>query len=650
MVTIARDTHGVPHISGPTEADAAFGFGYAQAQDHLDLMLRNYMEASGRLAEIDGEAALETDVRTRLWRTTEKAEAAYPKLNSETRAYLDAFVNGVNRYMTDHPENVPRESDSVTSVQVIALYRLLHIRLNEWTMPELGLLQNGGMSNQWAIAPSRTVSNETICAMDPHVPWVPIFRMYEAHLTGDDGFNVYGAAPFGLPTIILGHTSRHAWSITINRCDTSDMYIERTDPDNPLRYRYQDHWRKIDTWETRIRIKTTDGIREERRMLDRTHHGPIIARYGETAYTIRMSAYEIIDPITPLLGLARADSLQAFKQSLASLDIPMFNILYGDNRGDLFYVYNERCPVRSEEYDWRKPVAGWTDRTEWQMNLPFGDLPQIENPPGGFLQNCNNAPWYVSPGDVIRRSDFPAYAVFEEYNGRAQRMYEWLLNNENVAVDHALDMVVDEYNTTAGHLKPLLLDSYKQYGSDLEDPDGHMAGVVAILSDWNNVGDVSSFGMSVFAHWKIKFDELDDGTENAQLMLRALQRTITYMIDRYGRIDIAWGQIHVLKRGQNTYPTGGSSAETESIRPVRGRFNEDGIMVADYGSAFTMVVSLGQTPAAWSLVPYGNSERSDSPHYADQAPLWTERRLKRAWFTPEEIEANLETREELERD
>ncbi|SVB44434.1 uncharacterized protein METZ01_LOCUS197288, partial [marine metagenome] len=322
MVTIARDTHGVPHISGPTEADAAFGFGYAQAQDHLNLMLRNYMEAAGRLAEIDGEAALEIDVRTRLWRTTEEAEAAYPRLNSETRVYLDGFVDGVNRYMTDHPADVPQGIDSVTSVQVIALYRLLHIRLNEWTMPELSLLQDGGMSNQWAIAPCRTASKETICAMDPHVPWVPIFRMYEAHLTVDDGFNVYGAAPFGLPTIILGHTDRHAWSITINRCDTSDMYIERFDPDNPLRYRYQDHWRKIDAWETTIRIKTGDGMRKERRMLDRTHHGPIIGRNGETAYSIRMSAYDIVDPITPLLGLARAGSLQAFKKMLVSLDIP----------------------------------------------------------------------------------------------------------------------------------------------------------------------------------------------------------------------------------------------------------------------------------------------------------------------------------------
>lgn len=460
MISIDRDTNGTPHIYGANEPDVAFGFGYAQAYDHLAAMLRNYMEAVGRLSEIEGASAVETDFRTRLWRTVECAETAYPSLDASTRGYIDAFVAGVNRYIENNPQEVPPWGESVTPVQIIALYRLLHIRLNEWTMPELVPLADAGMSNQWAIAPKHTQGNATICAMDPHVPWVPVFRMYEAHLCSADGLDVYGAAPYGLPTIILGHTAHHAWSITINQCDVSDLYVEQMDANNPRLYQYQDQWRETDDYETSILVENNGRLEQQSRTLSWSHHGPIVARDGDKSYAIRMSAYEIDDPVTPFLNLARAKDLTDFKNALVKLEIPMFNFVYGDDKGALYYVYNERCPVRSEDYDWRQPVTGWTHRTEWQMYLPFNHLPQIENPPSGFLQNCNNSPWYVTQGDPISATDFPAYAAFEETNGRAERIYGWLVENDAVTVAEAQDMVLDEYNVTSKQLKPALLDAW----------------------------------------------------------------------------------------------------------------------------------------------------------------------------------------------
>ena len=655
MTTIDRDTYGIPHISGATEADAAFGFGFAQAQDHLDLMLRNYMEATGHLAEIDGEAAIETDVRTRLWRTAEQAATAYPQLDPLTRTYLDAFVAGINQYMEEHPDDVPSWAHRVTPDDILALYRLLHIRLNEWIMPELAEGTVAGMSNQWAVAPKKTATGVTICAMDPHVPWNSIFRMYEAHLSSNDGLNVYGGATLGLPTIILGHTGRHAWSLTINRCDISDRYIEQLDPQDNRQYKYQDDWRRVEEWETVIRVKTTGGFREERRMLAWTHHGPIVDVSGDTAYAIRMSAYEIVDPISPFLGMARANTLSAFKTALITIDIPMFNIVYGDVDGSLYYVYNERCPARSQDYDWRQPVPGWLHRTEWQMYLPFTHLPQIENPPSGFLQNCNNAPWYVTAGADIRQADYPPYAASGEMTGRGQRMFMWLLEHDRITVEEAFEIVTDEYNLTAEELKPKLLQSYEDLKDTVDDPDGYLAQAVGILRTWDNVGSVESHGMSIFALWKIHYDDLlqtqtrgPDSKDQTSLMVDALRQTADYMIEHYNRIEVPWGDIHVLKRGARTYPVGGSSPGTESLRTVRGGLDDEGKMIVDYGSAFTMVLELGNDVRAWSLVPFGSSERPDSPHYDDQAVLWTEKRLKRAWFTREEIEENRESSTQIQ--
>ena len=58
QVTIYRDTYGVPHIVGETQEATFFGYGYAQAQDHLEEMMLQYRDAQGRRAEVIGFEAL----------------------------------------------------------------------------------------------------------------------------------------------------------------------------------------------------------------------------------------------------------------------------------------------------------------------------------------------------------------------------------------------------------------------------------------------------------------------------------------------------------------------------------------------------------------------------------------------------------------
>ena len=75
-VEIIRDNYGVPHIKAKTDADAVFGMLYAQAEDDFKRIERNYIWAIGRLAEVQGESALYSDLRARLYMTQEQAVAA----------------------------------------------------------------------------------------------------------------------------------------------------------------------------------------------------------------------------------------------------------------------------------------------------------------------------------------------------------------------------------------------------------------------------------------------------------------------------------------------------------------------------------------------------------------------------------------------
>ncbi len=107
-VTIIRDDFGVPHIYAKTDADAVFGLLYAQAEDDFNRIERNYVWAIGRLAEIEGEQAIFSDLRARLFMTTDEAKAAYDGAPAWLKELCDAWADGLNYYLQTHPEVKPQ--------------------------------------------------------------------------------------------------------------------------------------------------------------------------------------------------------------------------------------------------------------------------------------------------------------------------------------------------------------------------------------------------------------------------------------------------------------------------------------------------------------------------------------------------------------
>ena len=66
--TIYRDEYGIPHVFAPTLEAASFAVGYAQAEDRLEELLKNYRRANGTMAEIAGPDSYRTDLIQRMWR------------------------------------------------------------------------------------------------------------------------------------------------------------------------------------------------------------------------------------------------------------------------------------------------------------------------------------------------------------------------------------------------------------------------------------------------------------------------------------------------------------------------------------------------------------------------------------------------------
>ena len=101
-VTIVRDRHAVPHIQATTRADGLFGLGYAHAQDRLWQMEFQRRIGHGRLSELFGTATLSQDRFLRTVGFGRAAQSAWDHLPGDVRALIDAYVAGVNAFISSH--------------------------------------------------------------------------------------------------------------------------------------------------------------------------------------------------------------------------------------------------------------------------------------------------------------------------------------------------------------------------------------------------------------------------------------------------------------------------------------------------------------------------------------------------------------------
>jgi penicillin G amidase len=117
-VTVYRDTWGVPQIYADDAEDLMRAQGYVHAQDRFwEMDFRRHVTA-GRLSELFGTTTLDTDkvVRTMGWRRV--AEQELPLLRPDTRRHLEAYAQGVNAWLAQHPNTATQSLEySVLGLQ-----------------------------------------------------------------------------------------------------------------------------------------------------------------------------------------------------------------------------------------------------------------------------------------------------------------------------------------------------------------------------------------------------------------------------------------------------------------------------------------------------------------------------------------------------
>jgi acyl-homoserine-lactone acylase len=662
-VTIYRDTYGVPHVFGRTNASTAFGFAYAQAEDNFWRVEENFIAALGRLAEVYGDTHdyLEEDRLNRALEIPRLAREEYARLDPEMRSLVDAFAAGFNFYLARHPEVRPRLLD-----QIEPWYTLAFIRYNYYqngfarnpalrenaqsARDERGLNSNVG-SNGWVVGPTRSKHGHALLFINPHLPFFGSGQVYEGHVHSEQGWNFTGYTRFGFPLPYVGHNDDLGWVSTDNAADLVDVYAETfDDPARPLTYRYGDGYKLAIEVRDEIRVKTSSGIQTQQFKLLKTHHGPVLARRYGKSLAIRMSKFESDGWLREWFEMTRARNLREFKAALRPLNMLFGNVMYADRHGNTFYLYNGAVPRRNPKFDWSGIVDGSNPETEWQGYHSIDELPQLTNPNTGWMQNCNTSPFLLTSRDNPDPARFPKYMVQEGDNPRGRISRRILASSPSFSFDDWTRLAFDTRVVTADELLPQYLMELK--ASPAFASDQTMRSAYEELSAWDHKATTQSIAMTVFNAWRERINARRPQTP--QTRVAALGEALRNLEAVHGTWRVAWGEINRLQRRdesagetfsdtRKSFATPGVNGADGAVytfytRPAEGQKQRYGIA----GATYVSVVEFGPQVRALSIHVFGASGDPKSRHYTDQAELYARGEFKPAWFTLREIRANLE--------
>jgi len=673
-VTIYRDTYGVPHVFGPTDASVVFGFVYAQSEDNFSLIEENYIRALGRASEIYGEKTLADDLLTKTLETPRLSVAEYERASSRTRELCDAVAAGLNYFLLRNPGVKPRiithfepwyllaliryqrYQDFVFSLSGVDRKELLATSLNKPLSKE---------SNVWAIGPAKSATGHAMLFVNPHDDFLGLKQFYEGHLHSDEGWDLSGATFLGWPFPHQGHNQYLGWSQSNNYPHIADVYEEVfDDPAHRSMYRYGSGYRTATEWTDEIKIKTSSGFSTRKFVLRKTHHGPILAVRNGQPLAVKLAKLEEGGILDQMYEMGKARSFPEFKKAMSRLAIPFMNTIYADREGNIFYIYGEAVARRSMKFDWTKPVDGSNPETEWQSYHSLDELPQVTNPRTGFLESCNSSPFLVSTADNPVPADFPAYMAGdgEIDTPRSQRSRELLASKAKFTFDEWSQAAFDTKVYKADLEMPLLLSDWEALQRTDRSQAARMAAPLNELRNWNHVSTTDSVAMTLFTFWYREVHKQayappypDVGSQDVAAGVTrtgALETVVANLERDFGTWRVPWREVNRLQRitGEETFSDAKLSLSTAGgdprfgivfafgAEPVKGQKR----LYGSWGHSYVSVVEFAPEIKARSILVFGESGDPKSPHYFDQAPLYAQGQFKPAWFSLSEIKVHLE--------
>ncbi|MDP1814206.1 MAG: acylase [Leadbetterella sp.] len=655
---IIWDNYGVPHVYANNEEEMYYALGWAQMHNHANLLLKLYAQARGCAAEYWGEDYIQSDSRIHLFNLPDSAQAKYKNYSGADKQYLDAFVAGINGYAKAYPNKIdPVASKLLPILATDVLAHSTRVICLEFLAKEdiaSSMRQLAPGSNSYAIGPSKSASKNPMLVVNPHLPWSDLFLFFESQLTAP-GFNTYGVSLVGFPYIIIGFNEHLGWTHTVNTIDASDRYeLSLQDNGYLLDGKIEPFQKKTVT----LNVLQKDGnVKQQDIVLTYSNHGPIIGEKANKAYAIRIAGLE-----NAMLGqyhkMGKAKNLNEFENALKMMRNPMFNVIYADKGGNIFYLFNGNVPKRTEGdwAFWNGTVDGTQSKYIWNKYHNYADLPKLLNPNTGFLQNANDPPWTSTYPTVLDPKNFPTYMAPQSMQLRPQRAVNLIKGDSSITFDELIAYKMNTGMEAADRFLDDLFEAVKLY------PDTVATKATLVLKQWDKATDFDSRGAVLFAKW---FDKLNtnmyavpwslehpvsspDGLNNPKQAVELLAKAATEVEQIYGSLDVAWGDVYRFKAGEYDFPANGGPGNYGIFRTMNYQINKkDNKNYTYHGDSYVAVVEFGKKINAQVLLSYGNATQPGSKHIGDQIPLLSAKKLRPAFLTKKDVLLNMEDRMKL---
>lgn len=683
-VTIMRDKWGIPHVFGKTDADAVFGLLYAQAEDDFNRVELNYINAMGRLAEVEGEMEIWRDLRMKMYITPADMQAKYAASPAWLKELMNGFADGLNYYLHTHPEVKPKLitrfepwmalsfsegsiGGDIESIDLKDLERFYGKR----PLPTLASLDKGfdaepRGSNGFAIAPRLSATGNALLLINPHTSFY--FRP-EVHMVSEQGLNAYGAVTWGQFFIYQGFNDRTGWMHTSGGGDVIDEYLETVvERDGKFFYKYGKEERPVVARPITLPYKTPSGAMASKTVTAYfTHHGPVVREADGKWVAVRMMD-EPLKALTQSYTRTKARDYDAFYKAMELRTNSSNNTVYADAKGNIAYFHGNFIPRRDPKFDWTKPVDGSDPATEWRGLHAIEETITLFNPASGYISNTNNWPFSASGASSPKRQDWPDYMWSLPENARGRHAERVLKDARGFTLDSLIAAAYDSHLTAFEPLVPQLLKDYDALPAS--DPrKAALAGQVAALRGWDLRFGVASVPTSLAIYWgqdmvaknapraRAQGTPVVDFITNsldAEERLSSLLRASDKLTADFGTWKTPWGEINRFQRisgdieqqyddSKPSWPVGFASANWGSLASFGMVAKQKTKRIyGDRGNSFVAVVEFGPKVRAKSILAGGNSNNPASKHFADQAEMYSRGEFKDVLFYKEDIEKHLE--------
>jgi acyl-homoserine-lactone acylase len=681
-VTIMRDKWGIPHVFGKSDADAVFGLMFAQAEDDFNRVELNYINAMGRLAEVEGEAEIWRDLRMKMYITPAAMKAKYAASPAWLKKLMVSFADGLNFYLHTHPEVKPKLITHFEPWMALSFSEgsiggdIEEIDLKELEAfygkkPQLALAGTGfdpepRGSNGFAIAPKLSKSGRALLLINPHTSFY--FRP-EVHVASEEGLNAYGAVTWGQFFVYQGFNERAGWMHTSGGGDVIDEYLETVVQrrNGSFHYKYGPGERAMKAVPITLPYKTATGMASKTVTAYFSHHGPVVRAAGDKWVAVKMME-EPLKALMQSYSRTKATSYAAFRKTMELRTNSSNNTVYADADGNIAYFHGNFHPKRDPAIDWKHPVDGSTPATEWQGLHAIDDTITVKNPANGWIQNTNNWPFRVAGASSPREQDYPKYMWSLPENARGLHALRVLENASDVTLDSLIGLAYDNYLTAFEPLVGSLLAAYNALPAG--DPlKAQLAPQVSALRGWDLRYGVDSVPTALAVYWgqamvanasaaakasEVPVIDYIRDRITPQERLQALVRATAKLEADFGTWQTPWGEINRFQRAsgdvKQQYDDARASVPVPFTSAVWGSLASFGMsapqktkrIYGDRGNSFVAVVEFGPRVRAKSILAGGNNSNPASPHFADQADMYSRGQFKDVLFYKEDIERQLE--------